>query len=371
MSQPVWPERREAAALCRLLCRPAPPLVAAQVLRRAGSLTALLLQRPAAGIDPALEAGLRAGIERWRRDGGALVTFYDVAYPELLRQIARPPLALFARGDVACLSRPVVAIVGARAATVAARAWTAATAGDLGRCGIVVASGLARGIDAAAHRGALDAGGETIAVLGCGPDLCYPPEHAALAARIAVAGCVASEYPPGTPPRRWHFPMRNRILSGLAAGVVVVQAEPKSGALITALQALEENRQVMAVPGDVADPRSRGPHTLLRQGATLVDGAADILAGLDWLPREATPHPEGRHDDSTSLAPAAAALYGALGAGLDFEALRARLGWSAAAVQQTLTELEIAGLVERAAGGAMWVPRRGEPRDRATSRPRC
>lgn len=347
---PTWPCPTELRAAVRLLCRPSPPLVPAARLQAAASLAALCSGRP---VDPDLAGRLAAAILAWRRKThGALVTFHAPEYPPLLRQIARPPVALFVVGDVACLQRPTVAVVGARAATAAARAWTGDFAGDLARWGIVVASGLARGIDAAAHEGALAAGGTTVAVLGCGPDLCYPPEHADLAVRIAASGALVSEFPPGTPPRPWHFPMRNRILSGLAAGVVVVQAERKSGALVTARQALEENRQVMAVPGDVADPRSRGPHELLRQGAALVDDARAVLEALAWVgPRDAPEHAASHRD----AAPAGDArdLLTALGRGAAAESLRERLGWSAARLQRVLSELELLGLVESGPGG--WV----------------
>jgi DNA processing protein len=281
------------------------------------------------------------------------VTVFDAAYPAALRHIAHPPLALFTLGDVQALQAPTVAIVGARAASTGAREWTRRVAGDLVRCGVLVASGLARGVDAAAHEGALEAGGPTAAVLGCGLDLVYPPEHVRLAACIASQGCLLSEFPPGTPPRPWHFPLRNRILSGISAGVVVVQAEPRSGALVTARQALDENRQVMAVPGDVGDPRSAGPHELLRQGAALVDGVRDIFAALGW---EGTPQPAGAGAAPPAEAPRPAAdpalVLQALHSAGDAESVRVQLGWEAGRVQRALAELELAGLVERLAGGA-------------------
>ena len=264
----------------------------------------------------------------------------------------------------------------ARAASSAACRWTRDLAADLSRCGVTVASGLARGIDAAAHEGALDAAGATLAILGCGPDLCYPPEHAALLQRIVERGAVATELAPGTPPRAWHFPLRNRILGGIVSGVVVVQAEPKSGALVTARHALEENRQVMAVPGDVLDPRSAGPHRLLREGAALVDGAADVLEALGWLALGAPSRGERgaerarsgvrRGDAARDAAPTrreaarsrpapqeghAASLLRALEAPLPVETLRERLGWSAALLLCVLSELELAGLVARGPGG--------------------
>ena len=351
----VWPPCREVQALCRLLCRPSPPLVAAAKLQAASSLAELQQNLPGARIAGDHLTALQAGVEAWRRAAhGALLTYYDEAYPALLRHIAHPPLGLFVRGDPRCLGEPTVALVGTRAASAAARDWTRDVAADLGRSGVVVVSGLARGIDAAAHEGAVESGGATVAVLGCGPDLCYPPEHAGLARRIAVRGAVATELPPGTPPRPWHFPLRNRILAGLASGVVVVQAELRSGALITARHALDENREVMAVPGDVGDPRSRGPHQLLRQGATLVDSARDILEALRWLPPaaaldlgEASPAaPSGLRGDHP-------ALLAALGSYGQVEALRARLRWSPERLLRVLSELELSGVVTRATGGVV------------------
>jgi DNA processing protein len=204
---------------------------------------------------------------------------------------------------------------------------------------------LARGIDAAAHEGALEAKASTFAVVGAGCDVPYPPEHAGLQARIEASGCVVSELPPGTPPRPWHFPARNRILAGLAQAVIVVQAEHRSGALITARLALHENREVMAVPGDVADPRSRGVHALLQQGAALVTCAGDVLRVLQW--ERGVP----LQGDSSSLAADPAALLAELRRPRTPEALRARLQWSASRLQRCLVELELAGLVERDAGG--------------------
>jgi DNA processing protein len=355
----AWPDAATQRALCRLLCRPAPPAVDAERLEAAARLADL---QPAPGGPPdrALEARLLDAFDGFRRAGGSLVTYWDPAYPQLLRHIARPPVALFVRGDLRLLGRPQVALVGARAASRAAREWTRDAAADLVRCGIVVASGLARGIDAAAHAGALDAGGATVAVLGCGPDVCYPPEHASLAGRIAAGGCLVTEFPPGTPPRPWHFPMRNRILAGITNGVVVVQAEPKSGALVTARHAIDENRTVMAVPGDVGDPRSRGPHALLRDGAALVEDAGDILRGLGMaiLPPARVPAEErsgataGTGGDGAA-APGSdpGALLAALGTACEIEPLRARLGWSAERLLRAVLALELAGMVRRAPGG--------------------
>lgn len=293
------------------------------------------------GGAPAAASALEETLLAWHeRRRGSLLLFHDDAYPPWLREIAKPPLALFAQGDVGVLLRPAIAMVGARAATEGYAAWTRDSAALLARAGIVIASGLARGIDAAAHRGALDAGGTTFAVVGSGCDVSYPAENAALQAEIESSGCVVSELLPGTPPRPWHFPSRNRILAGLVRGVVVVQAEWKSGALITARFALQENREVMAVPGDVQDPRSRGPHDLLRQGAALVEGATDVLRALGWHTAPAAAEPSGPQAEQ-------AALLAALEPPVVPEVLRSRLGWDAARLQRTLLELELLGLAER------------------------
>ena len=334
-----WPPVEDVRAVCDLLCRPAPPVVASETLQKCAGVRALREELGEPHPDRTLRAALEDAVRAWRDARGGLVLFHDAVYPELLRHIAHPPIALFVRGDVTTLQRPAVAIVGARAATTAACTWTRHVAADLVRCGVAVWSGLARGIDAAAHRGALDAGGPTGAVLGCGPDIVYPPEHAALADEVACRGLVVSEFPPGTPPRAWHFPQRNRILAGLASGVVVVQAEPKSGALVTARHAIDENREVMAMPGEVGDPRSRGPHRLLREGAVLVESASDVLAALRWDVAREGNGLCGEHARVLALLP------------LAIDVLRLRLGWTAAQLQQVLAELELAGAVERDARG--------------------
>ncbi len=201
-------------------------------------------------------------------------------FPALLAEIPSPPDTLWIRGDVSICARTVVAIVGARKASRAGVAAAEVLAGDLARAGIVVASGLARGIDSAAHAGALDAGGTTIAVLGTGIDQIYPPENAALFERIASLGLLMTEFPPGVRPYMGNFPRRNRIISGLSRAVVVVEAAERSGSLITARLAAEQGRDVMAMPGLTAGGRNRGAHALLKDGAKLVESAVDILQEL-------------------------------------------------------------------------------------------
>ncbi|MGH2375526.1 MAG: DNA-processing protein DprA [bacterium] len=218
-----------------------------------------------------------------RARGMSVIARCDPAYPALLGAIADPPPVLFVRGALADPQAgvpPAVAIVGSRRATAYGLAAARRLAFDLALAGVTVTSGLARGIDASAHQGALDGGGQTIAVLGSGGDCIYPPEHRGLADAIAASGAVVTELPPGTPPLAGHFPRRNRIISGMSAGVVVVEGAADSGALVTVDCALDQGREVFAVPGSVFSEHSRAPHGLLRQGARIVESAGDILDEL-------------------------------------------------------------------------------------------
>ena len=210
----------------------------------------------------------------------------DPSFPRGVRSLFDPPPGLFLRGtaDAALLDRPAVAIVGARACS-AYGAHVARTFGrELAAAGLVVVSGMARGVDGEAHRGALDGGGATIAVLGCGIDRDYPAAHAELARRIAANGLIVSEYPPGVEPAPWRFPARNRIVAGLTQATVVVEARERSGALITADLALEEGREVFAVPGEITSALSAGANSLLRLGATAATSAADVLESFGLHP---------------------------------------------------------------------------------------
>ncbi len=251
------------------------------------------------------------------------------AFPPLLRSIHDPPPGLFLRGaaEPALLAQPAVAIVGARACSGYGTSVARMLGRELAAAGLAVVSGLARGVDAEAHRGALDGGGTTIAVLGCGIDRDYPAAHAQLAKRIAEAGLVVSEYAPGVEPRAWRFPARNRIISGLCAATVVVEARERSGALITADFALEEGREVFAVPGEIGAALSVGTNGLLKLGAAPLTSAADVLSsfGLEG------PGPRGG-DALLDLLPATA------------DELVQRTGMSAAEVARALVELELAGV---------------------------
>ena len=213
-------------------------------------------------------------------------------WPRHLGALRDPPAELWVRGDAALPDSRAIAIVGTRECSPEGRDWTHRAAARLAEDGLVVVSGLARGIDAAAHRGALEAGGDTVAVLGCGVDIAYPPENADLQERIAARGTLVSEHPPGTCPRPWSFPRRNRIIAALADAIVVVEARVRSGALITARLGLEMGREVFVVPGFPDSPLSAGPLALLRDGARAVRSAEDVLEDLGGISGEPLPAPE-------------------------------------------------------------------------------
>jgi len=213
----------------------------------------------------------------------AFVHFQHAAYPSLLKEITDPPIGLYCRGDARLLASPQLAMVGSRNPTTTGRETARAFARHLAASGLTITSGLAYGIDAASHQGALEADGHTIAVCGAGLDVVYPQAHADLARQIAASGLLVSEFPPGTPPLRHHFPQRNRIISGLALGTLVVEAAAHSGSLITARLAGEQGREVFAIPGSIHNPLARGCHQLIRQGAKLVETADDVLGELGPL----------------------------------------------------------------------------------------
>ena len=256
--------------------------------------------------------------ERVARLQSTVVTRIDPEYPPLLLEIADPPPVLHFRGDVSLLARPSVAMVGSRRASPYAINAAHHLSGKLAAVGLAVVSGLARGVDAASHLAALEAGGKTIAVLGTGIDVIYPRSHARLFKRIEQDGVIVTEFPPETPPKREHFPIRNRVISGLAYGTVIVEATRRSGSLITARMAAEQNREVFAVPGSIFSAGSEGPHRLIQYGAKLVHDVNDIL---DELPGHlhvaqtpAEPEPallsrfsfdEGTHVDALAAPPEA------------------------------------------------------------------
>jgi DNA processing protein len=270
---------------------------------------------------------------------------HDPNYPRLLRELYDPPPGLFVRGSpsVELLQRPAVAIVGARACSSYGSQVARLLARELAAAGLVVISGLARGVDAEAHRGALEGGGVTVAVLGCGVDRDYPAAHAQLAARICERGLVVSEYAPDVEPAPWRFPARNRVIAGLAAATVVVEARERSGALITADFALEAGREVFAVPGEITSSLSAGTNALLRLGATPLTRAEDVLEALGIDSSSASP--------ALELGEAARTVLEAVSeepSGVD--RLVHGTGLDAAAVATALAELELAGVVAEAEG---------------------
>ena len=312
----------------------------------------------------ALQTRADAAVRRAAEGGITTVPWSDPAYP----------IALWTRGCVDSLSRPAVAIVGSRAGSPYALAVAERLAGDLTRAGLVVASGLARGVDSAAHRGAVAEGGTTVAVLGSGVDLIYPREHAALARQIETSGAVISELVPGTPPQAQFFPRRNRIISGLSRAVVVIEAGEKSGSLITARCALEQGRDVLAVPGNVLSGRNRGAHALLRDGARIVESADDILEELGMgvgsgLPADLSALAPGAKAEARSAKAGGSSGSGGSGGSRapaardpilacltpgepsDLDEIAERSGLSSARLLPRLFELELQGAVKRIGGG--------------------
>lgn len=319
---------------------------------------ALALTRPPSPEDALAVAVQAERMRAWlAHPGNGVLTLRNPLYPAWLRQLPDPPLLLYLQGRVDLLAAPALAIVGSRncSAQGAANAERFATA--LSQAGLTIVSGLALGIDAAAHRGGLRGPGATIAVLGTGADTLYPPSNAALGRAIAAQGCLVSEYWLGTPAMPGNFPRRNRLISGLSRGVLVVEAALGSGSLITARMAVSQNREVFAVPGSIHATLSKGCHQLLREGAKLVETAADVLSELHL--------PELIEDDLDEAAPTAAPLpRAAAGAGrqarllavlgydpLGVDQLAQRCGLDAAAVMADLLALEMAGLIERRPGG--------------------
>jgi len=284
----------------------------------------------------------------------SIVTLEDAAYPRQLLETPDPPLLLYVRGDAALLARPALAIVGSRNATPQGLQNAERFASALSDAGVTVVSGLALGVDAAAHRGALSGRGSTVAVLGTGIDVEYPARNRELYADIAAGGVIVSEFPLGTPPLAPNFPRRNRIISGLARGVLVVEAAISSGSLITARLAAEQGRDVFAIPGSIHSPQSKGCHALIKQGAKLVESVQDVLEELnvEWsashsgvhsgIEAAATPSGAGDGDD----------LLRAMGHDpCSIDALAERSGLTAVAVSAILLQLEVDGRVARLPGG--------------------
>ena len=352
----------DAAARLRLIrTHSVGPVTYRQLIARFGdaerALEALpMLARRGGGQAPPIAdaAHIAREMATTERLGARYLFIGDAAYPRLLAEIENAPPALIVRGDLALASAPCVAIVGARNASAAACRFARELAHALAEAGMTVVSGLARGIDTAAHVGALGSGA-TAGVIASGIDIAFPPENRDLQDRVAREGLLIAEQPPGTEPRARHFPYRNRIIAGLAIGTVVVEAVPKSGSLITARLAGEAGREVMAVPGSPLDPRAQGCNLLIREGATLVQSAADILEQVRPIDARAVRSPASGYDaappaDASDRDRAAVtALLGHVPVSTD-ELIR-QSGLAPAVVQTVLLELELAGRLERHAGG--------------------
>jgi DNA processing protein len=337
------------------------PVTYFQLLERFGSAQAAIEAIPelaarGGGRPPRLAstAQIERELEAVERLGGRYLFLGQGLYPPLLAELETAPPALIVKGDLGLLDRPAVAIVGARNASAAACRFARILAQQLGEAGQVVVSGLARGIDTAAHDGALATG--TMAVIAGGIDIVYPPENAERQRAIGERGLLLAEQPPGTEPRARHFPYRIRIIAGIARGTVVVEAAPKSGSLITARQAAEFGREVMAVPGSPLDPRAQGCNQLIRDGATLIQNADDVLEAL--RPLRVRPLRQRRIDYAAPATPAGAdeaarrAVADLLGATpVPVDELIRQSGLPPAEVQTVLLELELAGRLERHAGG--------------------
>ena len=318
-----------------------------RISKKASSLLARYQQYPDKNENDAYTVA-----ERCAQAGVTLLPITDDRYPALLKETARPPLLLFVRGDVELLNLPQIAIVGSRNASRSGLDSAREFARALAAGGFVVTSGLALGIDAAAHSGALEQG-KTIGVIGCGIDRCYPRRNESLYRQIEVSGgAVVSEFLPGTPPLAQNFPRRNRIISGMSTGVLVIEAALKSGSLITARQAMEENREVFAMPGSIHNPLARGCHQLIKQGATLVESTSDIVEQLGGaLAHFQSVANEGVADCSVSLSDDEQRMLESIGYDpIDMDALVAVTGLSVVDINRHLLVLELAGLIENRAG---------------------
>lgn len=291
---------------------------------------------------------IKAEIEKVRRHGVSLITYCDPLYPFLLKQIHDPPAFLYAAGALQNGDENAVAIVGSRIASDYGRRITREIVQGLVSNGITIVSGLARGIDAEAHRAAMESGGRTVAVLGCGVDIVYPPEHKELYRQIKERGAVLSELSMGSPPLSWNFPNRNRLISGLTLGTLVVEATERSGSLITAKLALDQGREVFAIPGNLGSSRSRGTNRLIQNGAKLVERFEDVL-------EEIRPHLAPKPVDFPGRAaprdPGEARILEILGSeSTHVDDIIARSGLGPPAVLDALLRLELSGYVEQLPG---------------------
>jgi len=326
---------------------------------RAASRGQLVQQGLAQQTIDALRQPDQAAIDRdleWNAAAGnRIITCHDPGYPALLLQIPDPPPLLYIHGDASLLGEPQLAMVGSRNPTASGRQTATDFARHLSAAGLIITSGLALGIDAASHRGAVDAGNPTIAVMGTGLDRVYPARHRDLAREIATRGALVSEFPIGTPPKAENFPRRNRIISGLSLGTLVVEAALRSGSLISARYALEQGREVFAIPGSIHNPLARGCHHLLRQGAKLVETAQDVIDELGALAGACLPAAT-ENDTTATQSPELGPEYSQLIDYIEYEAtsidlLVEKTGLTPAEVSSMLLQLEMSGYIASNPGG--------------------
>ena len=338
-----------------------------KLLARFGDAQAIVQQKPgelkASGLSEEKCAAITSppgdkidAAEAWlQQDGHEVIAFGSDDYPEMLGQIPGAPLLLYVNGDVDALHLPSLAVIGSRNPTQGGLRNAREFSRHLAQQGFVIVSGLAQGIDAAAHRGALEAPGKTVAFLGHGIDRVYPAANRELAHAIAANGALVSEYPFGAPPERWHFPERNRLISGLCLGTLVIEAARRSGSLITARLAAEQGREVFALPGSIHNPLARGCHTLIRQGAKLVETAADIMAELAPLASHMKQNAQAIEAEDTA-APLADNDYSELRRILSHDPvtineLESQSGLTIDQLSSMLLILELHGEVESLSGG--------------------
>lgn len=285
-------------------------------------------------------------LQRLSDSNTKFITYYDHSYPSLLKEVYDPPPFLYVKGDLEILSTPMVAIVGSRLASIYGLKTATRLASELSNFGITIVSGLARGIDAAAHQGAIRVGGRTLAVLGCGIDMIYPRENEKLYESISQVGALISEFHFGTPPEAQNFPIRNRIISGMSLGVIVVEAAKRSGSLITARLALEQGREVFAVPGQIDSFRSEGTHRLIKQGAKLVEKVEDVLEEIGQFYGSS----KTKTEETIPLNSEEKEIWALLNTPKYLDELAQALGKPVGEISSKLMTMEIKGLVKQLAG---------------------
>lgn len=340
---------RRSHALLNVLSDPAELFDRPERWSLPASVTACLQQMARLGEQHPVHRQALTQLHWAEQDGQHLISLADARYPPLLREIPDPPLLLWVKGDADLLPQAQIGVVGSRNATLAARQHAQQLSRELSLAGFVITSGGAAGIDGCAHQGALDGSGATLAVLGCGVDVVYPKSHRSLFERIATKGALISEHPLGTQPKPGHFPRRNRLISGLSDAIIVVEAAERSGSLITAEHALEQGREVFALPGDINNPNAAGCHRLIKDGAGLLTSVEDVLQLLS--PGKAM-SPARQAVEAVGLPAQQQALLALLSSEPQpLEVISHLLGCSAQSLLEPLFELELGGWIQQQPGG--------------------